>query len=233
MAGGQNFFQDRPQLYFAQNTAGLYAGKHLLQAAHIGGKVLHLAQALVHLFQLGADRPERFADPALQRGFQLFVHRAADFIQLFVIVGPDVCHALQQGCPHAVQPVGVGVFQIFQAGFQHLQLSQQGIVGSALAGGTGAVDGVQPGGGGLLALALAFGQQGSHVPRTGGGCAGHFALHHAQLVGQHFGFGLYFIPHNAGNFIGLVLGGVLLAAAQQKQNQQHIGQYRQQQKNNQ
>lgn len=51
--------------------------------------------------------------------------------------------------------------------------------------------------------------------------------------GQHFGFGLYFIPHNAGNFIGLVLGGVLLAAAQQKQNQQHIGQYRQQQKNNQ
>ena len=82
-----------------------------------------------------------------------------------------------------------------------------------------AVDGVQPGGGGLLALALAFGQQGSHVPRAGGGCAGHFALHHAQLVGQHFGFGLYFIPHNAGNFIGLVLGGVLLAAAQQKQNQ--------------
>ena len=38
-------------------------------------------------------------------------------------------------------------------------------------------------------------------------------------VGQHFGFGLYFIPHNAGNFISLVLGGVLLAAAQQKQNQ--------------
>ena len=69
--------------------------------------------------------------------------------------------------------------------------------------------------------------------RVPGGCAGHFALHHAQLVGQHFGFGLYFIPHNAGNFIGLVLGGVLLAAAQQKQNQQHIGQYRQQQKNNQ
>ena len=49
---GQDLFQNGPQLDLTQNAAGLNAREHLLQPAHIGGKVLHLAQPLVHLFQL-------------------------------------------------------------------------------------------------------------------------------------------------------------------------------------
>ena len=55
LAGGQQFGQNRAELHLAQNAAGLDAGKHLFQPAHIGGQRLHLAQALVHLLELGAD----------------------------------------------------------------------------------------------------------------------------------------------------------------------------------
>ena len=63
----KDLFQNRAQLDLAQNAAGLNAGKHLLQPAHIGGKALHLAQALVHLLQLVVDRLKAFGHPLLQR----------------------------------------------------------------------------------------------------------------------------------------------------------------------
>ena len=49
LAGGQDLLKDRAKLYLAQYAAGLYPGKHLLEAADIGGEVLHLAQTLIDL----------------------------------------------------------------------------------------------------------------------------------------------------------------------------------------
>ena len=63
----KDLFQNRAQLDLAQNAAGLDAGKYLLQSAHIRGKALHLAQALIHLLQLVVDRLKAFSHPLLQR----------------------------------------------------------------------------------------------------------------------------------------------------------------------
>ena len=112
---GQDFFQNGPQLDLAQDAAGLHAGKHLLQAAHIGGKILHLAQALVHLLQLVVDCLEALGHPLLQGVLQLFVHRMADLVQLLGVLGLQGSHALGKGAAHLFQLAGVGGFQPLQA----------------------------------------------------------------------------------------------------------------------
>ena len=184
LAGGQNLLQNRAELHFAQDATGLDAGEHLLQAAHIGGQILHLAQALVDLFQLGADRLERIVDALLQGVLQLFFDGTANFVQLFVVVGADCVQALHHRAAHAVHPHGVGIFQVFQPRFHHCQLGQQGVVGSLLAGSPGAVDSLQPCGIGGRTLALVLGQHGGEIPQCGAGGAGALPLHGAQLLGQ-------------------------------------------------
>ena len=213
LAGGQNLFQDRAQLYLAQNAAGLYAGKHLLQAAHIGGEVLHLAQALVDLLQLGADGAERLVDALLQGVLQFFLDRAADLVQLLVVVGPDGVQPLHQRPAHAVQAGSVGVLKVLQAGLHHRKLGNQRIVGGLLAGGPGAVDGLQPGGAGGGVLALVLGQHGGKVPQRGGGGAGALALHRPQLFSQQVGLALQYRGHRIDNVIGGRPLGLLRAAA--------------------
>ena len=129
---GQNFFQNGSQLDLAQDAAGLDARQHLFQAAHIGGKALHLTQALVHLFQLGVDRLEALGHPLLQGILQLFVHRAADLVQLLGILCLQGGHAFGQRFAHFFQLAGVGSFQPLQALFHGLLLrGLPGIQGAA------------------------------------------------------------------------------------------------------
>ena len=136
LTGGQNLFQDRPQLYLAQNTAGLYAGKHLLQAAHIGGKVLHLAQALVDLLQLGADRAERLADAALAGWLPAFRPPCRGSRPAFGCCRPGwLLMPLQQG-RRARRPSRAALesSRFFRRVSSTVQLGQQGIVGGASGG---------------------------------------------------------------------------------------------------
>ena len=120
LLGGQNFLQDGPQLDLAQDAAGLDARQHLLQPAHVGRQRLHLAQALVDLFQLVADGLEALAHPLLQGVLELLVHRAADLVQLFGVLSPDGVHPLGQGAAHLLQPLGVGQLHGAQAALQGL-----------------------------------------------------------------------------------------------------------------
>ena len=118
----KDFFQNCTQLDLAQNAAGLDAGKHLLQPAHIGGKALHLTQAFVHLFQLVVDRLKAFSHPLLQRVLQLLIHGVADLVQLLGVLclhgGKTVC----QRFAHLFQLAGVGGFQTLQPLFHGLLL---------------------------------------------------------------------------------------------------------------
>ena len=109
----KDLFQNRTQLDLAQNAAGLDAGKHLLQPAHIRSKALHLAQALVHLFQLVVDRLKAFSHPLLQCILQLLIHGVADLVQLLGVLrlhgGKAVCqrfaHLFQLACVRGFQPL--------------------------------------------------------------------------------------------------------------------------------
>ena len=201
LAGGQNLLKDRAKLYLTQYAAGLDPGKHLLEAADIGGEVLHLAQTLIDLLQLGADRLKGVIDPLLQRVLQLFFDRTAYLIQLFVVVGADRVQTLHQRAAHTVHPGRIGVLKIFQPRFHHRQLGQQGIVRGLLAGGPGSVNGFQPrrAGGGVLALVL--GQNGRKIPQRRRRCAGALALHGAQLLGQQVGLALQNRRHRADKVI--------------------------------
>ena len=156
----------------------------------------------------------------MQRVLQFFFDRAADLVQLLVVVSPDGVQPLHQGPAHAVQPGRVGVLKVFQAGLHHRQLGDQRIVGGFLAGGTGAVDGFQPGGAGGGVLALILRQHGGKIPQRGGGGAGALTLHRAQLFGQQVGFALQHRghrPHKIVGGVGLLLGAV---AAHQQNGQQ-------------
>ena len=201
LAGGQDLLKDRAKLHLAQYAAGLYPGKHLLEAADIGGEILHLSQTLIDLLQLGADCLKGVVNPLLQCVLQLFLDRAAYLIQLFVVVGTDRVQPLHQRAAHAVHPGGVGILQIFQAVFHHCQLGKQGIVGRALAGCPGAVDGLEPGGAIGCALALIFGQHGGKVAQRCACGAGALPLHGTQLLGQQIGFALQHRRHGADKIV--------------------------------
>ena len=99
------------------------AGKHLLQAAHIGGKVLHLAQALVHLFQLVVHSLEALGHPFLQGILQLLVHGVADLIQLFGVLGLQGGHVFRKGLAQLFQLLGVGGLQTLEPLGQDLLLA--------------------------------------------------------------------------------------------------------------
>ena len=111
----KDLFQNRTQLDLAQNAAGLNAGEYLLQPAHIGGKALHLAQALVHLFQLVVDRLKAFGHPLLQRVLQLLVHGVANLVQLLGVLCLHGGKAVCQRFAHLLQLAGVGGLQPLQA----------------------------------------------------------------------------------------------------------------------
>ena len=93
-----------------------------LQSAHISGKALHLAQALVHLLQLVVDRLKAFGHPLLQCVLQLLVHGVADLVQLLGVLclhgGKTVCQCFA----HFLQLACVGGFQPLQALFHGLLL---------------------------------------------------------------------------------------------------------------
>ena len=110
----KDLFQNRAQLDLAQNATGLDAGKYLLQSAHIRGKALHLAQALIHLLQLVVDRLKAFSHPLLQRVLQLLVYSVTDLVQLLGVLclhgGKTVC----QRFAHLLQLAGIRGFQSLQ-----------------------------------------------------------------------------------------------------------------------
>ena len=114
----------------AQNAAGLHAGKHLFQPAHIGGKVLHLAKTLIYLFQLVIDRFEALSHPFLQGILQLLVHGMPDLVQLLGVLGLQGGQALGKGAAHLFQLTGI-------RGFQPLQPLLHGLLLTALPGSKG------------------------------------------------------------------------------------------------
>ena len=120
---GEDLFEDGSQLDFTQNAAGLDAGEHLLQPAHIRRKALHLAEALVHLFELGVHGLEALGHPLLQGVLQLLIDGAADFIQLAGVLGLEGRHAVGQRLAQLFELLGVGRFQRLQAPFQNLLLA--------------------------------------------------------------------------------------------------------------
>ena len=89
LLGGEHVVDDGAELHFAPGTARLHVGHHAFQVAHAARQGLHLAQALVHLFEPVAHQLEGFAQALLQRGVELFVHRAAHFFELGGVVGLD------------------------------------------------------------------------------------------------------------------------------------------------
>ena len=114
LLGSQNLFEDGPQLQLTEDAAGLDAREHLLQPAHIGGKGLHLAQALVHLLQLLVDGLEALRHPLLQRVLQLLVHRVPNFVQLAGVLSLQGGHALGKGPAQLFQLLGIGGFQTLE-----------------------------------------------------------------------------------------------------------------------
>ena len=68
-----------------------------------GRQRLHLAEALVNLFQLAADRLKGLADPALEGGLELLVDRKRGFFR-----GSRGCPPASAGGPGASPPTGPG-----------------------------------------------------------------------------------------------------------------------------
>ena len=132
----------------------------------------------------------------MQGVLELLVHRVADLVQLFGVLGPDGVHPLGQGAAHLLQPLGVGQFHGAQAALKRLFHGLEAALEVFLLGG------------------LAAGQLGAHpvhrvldaadggVVLVGqGGLAGpQFLVKVVGLAGQPF-----FQPFL--QFLGLVLGG--------------------------
>ena len=111
LLGGEDFREEGGKLHLPEDPAGLDVAEDLFQVPDPGRQRLHLAEALVNLFQLAADRLKGLADPALEGGLELLVDRAADFfealagVRLHLPEGP--AHLLRLG-PEGVGGGGLG-----------------------------------------------------------------------------------------------------------------------------
>ena len=119
---GQNFFQDRAQLDFPDDAAGLDVGQHFFQIADADGQRLHFAQSLIDLFQTIVNELERLRHLVLQRLLQLFIDSLPHFIQFPVIVLLDRGQLFFNRLTHVFQFLLVPGFKGFQAVFQHAEL---------------------------------------------------------------------------------------------------------------
>ena len=113
LVGREHVVDDGPKLHFAPGAARLHVGHHALQVTHAARQGLHFAQALVHLLQPVRHQLEGFAQALLQRGVQLFVHRAAHFFELGGVVGLNGAQTLVE---RGAQLFGVVLAALHQAG---------------------------------------------------------------------------------------------------------------------
>ena len=94
LIGRQQLLKDVAQLILAQDAFGLDVEQHLLQVSHPAGQRLHLTEPLVHLLKPLTDLLERFAEPLLEGGLQLFIHRLPHLLEALAVVLP---HLLELG----------------------------------------------------------------------------------------------------------------------------------------
>ena len=103
LVGREDVRQDRAQLHLAQNAACLYIAQHALKIAHAGGDGLHVAQALVHGLELVAHLLKRCRQAIVERAGELFVHRRAHLVELYVVVLADGAQLSIDRLAHLVQ----------------------------------------------------------------------------------------------------------------------------------
>jgi hypothetical protein len=104
LVGRQHLLEQSGQLHLAEHAARLDVGQHALQATDIGGELVHVAQAAMHLRQHGGDVAEALGQSRLQRGVQLLVHGRAHLLQLGGVVRLQLAQARLERDPHVTQP---------------------------------------------------------------------------------------------------------------------------------
>ena len=99
----QHIFQDRTELDFTHNTAGLYIGQNPLQIADTFGQRLHLAKAFIHLFQTLTDLLKRLTQPLIQRRLKFLIHGLTHLFQLLRIVRTNSFQLVRNSRPNPLQ----------------------------------------------------------------------------------------------------------------------------------
>ena len=69
----------------------------------------------MHLLEPVRDLLERFAEPQLKRGVELFVDRGTHLLELLRVVAAKHFQPLREGAPHRVEPLLVALRQRRQA----------------------------------------------------------------------------------------------------------------------
>ena len=130
------------QLRLAPRSAQLDVGKDAADIGDGGGEPLHLAHALVHLFQPLGDARKGVGEFAVDGARELLVHRLADALQVLGVDVHDVLQVLREAVAdvrevclrRAVQPFqGAGVIvgefaDGVRLSLQFFQLLQDGAV---------------------------------------------------------------------------------------------------------
>ena len=86
LLGREHLLELLAELELADDAARFDVGENPLQIADAGGELLHLAQTLLDLAEVGRDLAEGFGEARLQRGVQLFVDGDAHLLELGGVV---------------------------------------------------------------------------------------------------------------------------------------------------
>jgi hypothetical protein len=85
LLGREHLLEQRRQLHLAEDAARLHVGEHAVERAHVARQALHLPEPLVHLLEPLGHLAEALAQPLLERGVQLLVHRGAHLLELALV----------------------------------------------------------------------------------------------------------------------------------------------------
>ena len=129
LGGREDFRENASELDFAENTPRFDVREYLFEVADAHREVLHLAQALVNLLEPLTDERKAVAELLVEALVELFVDRAAHFVELTGVVSLNIVEPLFHGIADRVKAAAVLSRKALKPLLKHTAHRADGVLG--------------------------------------------------------------------------------------------------------